>query len=91
MMLSEKMRTQAREWLYTADHPNETATQAEVDDLAALLSEVRANMAEEAAAHIEAYRDRYLKVASGEAADVIRMSTTAHAETIRIMGGCARR
>jgi len=40
-MPSETMRTKAREWLYNADHPNETASQREVDDLATLLDEVR--------------------------------------------------
>jgi hypothetical protein len=39
-MPSEKMRTRAREWLYNVDHPNETASQQEVDDLATLLDEV---------------------------------------------------
>ena len=38
---SEEMRKRAREWLYNADHPNECASQGEVDDLATLLDEVR--------------------------------------------------
>ena len=40
---SEEMRKRAREWLYNADHPNECASQGEVDDLATLLDEVRAS------------------------------------------------
>jgi len=39
-MPSEKMRTRAREWLYTAEHPNEAPSAQEVDFLATLLDEV---------------------------------------------------
>jgi hypothetical protein len=85
---SEKMRTRAREWLYNADHPNEAASQQEVDDLATLLDDVRAEFGEEAAKHIEGYRDRYLKVAGKcEAAHVVYLVCTTHAETFRLMGG----
>jgi len=42
-MPSENMRTTAREWLYSAEYPNECASQQEVDDLATLLDEVRAD------------------------------------------------
>ena len=89
-MPSEKMRTTAREWLYNAYYPNEVASWAEVDDLATLLDKVRAELAEEAARHVEGYRDRYLKVADkkSESAEVVDMACTAHAESIRIMGGC---
>jgi len=47
---SEKMRTVAREWLYSADHPNEAASTREVDDLANLLDEVRDRALQEAEA-----------------------------------------
>lgn len=89
-MPSEKMRTTAREWLHNADHPNEVASSVEVDDLATLLDKVRAELAEEAARHVEGYRDRYLKVTDRKSveADVVNMACTAHAESIRIMGGC---
>ena len=40
-MPSEEMRKRALEWLYNADHPNECASQGEVDDLATLLDDVR--------------------------------------------------
>ena len=50
---SERMRAKAKAWLYNADHPNECASQGEVDDLATLLDEVRLNATEEAAAHVE--------------------------------------
>lgn len=47
---SEEMRKRAREWLYNADHPNECASQGEVDDLATLLDEVRTDALSDAAA-----------------------------------------
>jgi hypothetical protein len=52
---SERMRAKARAWLYHPDHPNETASEREVDDLATLLDDVRRNATEEAAAHIEGH------------------------------------
>ena len=39
----------AREWFYNADYPNECASQAEVDDLAALVERVRAEALQAAA------------------------------------------
>jgi hypothetical protein len=46
---SEEMRKAARNWLYNLDHPNECASQQEVDDLATLLDHVRASAMEDAA------------------------------------------
>ena len=39
----------AREWFYNVDYPNECASQAEVDDLAALVERVRAEALQAAA------------------------------------------
>ena len=45
----EALREKARKWLYNPEHPNECATQGEVDDLQHLLEEVRAEAFEEVA------------------------------------------
>jgi DNA polymerase/3'-5' exonuclease PolX len=99
---SETMRTKAREWLYSADHPNKVASAQEVDDLATLLDAVRDLAIEESAkvcesearaclSHAKAFSDRKERMKISEAHEMAGKQNEACAHYVRQLKGLTDR